>query len=123
MKKALCLLTVLAVVVGLFSACNLGESQAKPKVEEKVSIPQEELDSMKEDIQVGSLSGSQAAKVELAMKNYEQKNDEREQFESLQKEIFILFNQGKSVAEIAKTLGIGQGEVQLIVNVCMEDSQ
>lgn len=34
MKKALCLLTVLAVVVGLFSACNLGESQAKPKVEE-----------------------------------------------------------------------------------------
>ena len=34
MKKALCLLTVLAVVVGLFAACNLGESQAKPKVEE-----------------------------------------------------------------------------------------
>ena len=115
-------------VVFLYGMLNDKEKELKQMCayshnrEEKETINDKESELKVEDTHTPSLSVSQAAKVEIAMMNYEEKNDERKQYEALQKEIFELLEQGKSVAEIARTLGIGQGEVQLIVNVCMEDS-
>ena len=69
-----------------------------------------------------SLLGSQAAKVELAMMDFNE-DDSHEVFETRQKQILTLFKQGKKVPEIAKQLDIGQGEVQLVVNVFTGGSQ
>ena len=69
-----------------------------------------------------SFSGSQVAKVEQAMLDYNEENN-HELFEIRQNQILEMFTQGKPIPEIAKQLDIGQGEVQLVVNIFTGGSQ
>ena len=79
-------------------------------------------DSFPKSNQTGKLASSQAAKVEEAML-IKQKEDKSDVFASRQKQILSLYQQGKTVTEIAKQMNIGQGEVQLVVNVSMGGAQ
>ncbi len=95
-------------------------NQKENQLKEIVNPPRKDTKQTK--AAVGSLSGSQAAKVEQAMLEFNE-SDNHEVFENRQKQIITLLNQGKKVPEIAKQLDIGQGEVQLVVNLFTGGSQ
>ena len=113
-------------VVFLYGMLTDKEKELKQLIITPEQIKKDDLAIEKDGNQTStpkeSFLGSQAAKVEQAMLDFNEENN-HELFEIRQKQILEMFKQGKPIPEIAKQLDIGQGEVQLVVNIFTGGSQ
>lgn len=115
-------------VVFLYNMLNEKETELKALMQKRIIIKEESIKKEtvpKENIKkerVKNRANQQAATVKEKVKKLEQRKEEIT-VENNNPKILELYQQGKTVTEIAKILNQGQGEVKLVIDLYQQMEQ